>query len=241
MSRLSLIIRVALAGCALLPVTAAAAKPTKADLAAKAFYGCVADKRAAEAGEFLTAAPGSSDRRASPRFLFEAGCFKPGPDLDLSSLRYNLDLARYGLAEALAPRALKGSLPAGIAAVPPLAHSTVEFDEQAFQRSARYKQLGPKSLTQARAEVASYKFLTRFGECVVRRNPTAAHRLVMAPVDSAEERLAMAGVRPQLGLCIGEGQKLGMNLPMLRGSLAYNLYRLASAAKSAAPTMPERR
>ena len=211
-----------------------AAPPTKADRAAAEFYSCVANKRAVDAAAFLLAAPGSSDKRASPRVLFESGCFKPGPDLDLSSLRYNLDLARYGLAEVLVSREFRTSIPAGLAAVPALAQSNEEFDEVAFKRSARYQKFGPKSLTQARAEVASYQFLSRFGECVVRRNPQAARRLILAEPASSEEALAMAGVRPQLGTCIIEGQKLGMNLKMLRGSLAYNFYRLARAAVPAA-------
>lgn len=219
---------------ALLGAAAAIAKPTKADLAAGEFYSCVVKKRAAAAAEFILAAPGSSDARANPRVLYESGCFKPSPDFDLSSLRHNLDLARHGLAEALVSREFRASVPAGIAAVPALAQSQEEFDEVAFKRSARYQKFGPKSLTRARAEVASYQFLSRFGECVVRRNPRAAHRLVVADAGSNEEALAMAGVRPQLGTCIVEGQKLGMNLKMLRGSLAYNFYRLARAAMPAA-------
>ena len=219
---------------AALSVAALAAPPTKADRAAAEFFSCVVNKRAADAAEFVLATPGGSDLRANPKVLYESGCYKPGPDLDLSSLRYNRDLARYGLAEALVRREFQASLPPGIAAVPALAPSQEEFDEPGFKLSGRYKAVGPKSLTQARAEVASYRFLSRFGECVVRRNPQAARRLILAEPASNEEALAMAGVRPQLGTCIVEGQKLGMNLKMLRGSLAYNFYRLARAAAPAA-------
>ena len=200
----------------------------------RVLYTCVAAKHPQLASDFVLR-KGTSGRRAQGS-LFENSCVDKSNGKLVANLQMKPDHLRFGLADALIAREFSTAVPAGIATAAPLKHVDVTFDEIEFVRGQIYKNGGPKALERARAEAASRNFMARFGECVVRRGPDAARRFLLTSPTSTDETAALAGVRPHMATCLGEGNKVGMNLYSLRGALAINFYRLAHAAQAAPET-----
>lgn len=73
--------------------------------------------------------------------------------------------------------------------------------------------------------------ISRFGECVVRKDPAATRAVLIADVDSKDEQQKIEALTPALMECLGQGS-LKMSPVELRGALAINLYRLNSAART---------
>lgn len=209
-----------------------AAEPTKTETrkVAATLYACQVAAKPREAGEFLLErSTGRSAYVAMGRAL-DPGCMKGEAYKYVEGLQGNLDLIRYGVATALVMREFRGTFPATLATAPALTHEPRRFDETAFRQSSRFRNLGPKALTQAKQEKAVYDFLERFGDCVVRRNPAAAQRFLTTTVASAEERAAFAAVRPALATCLPPGRQASLDLDLVRGTMAENFYRLAKVA-----------
>lgn len=216
---------------------ASAAEPTKPQMRkiGAELYACQVASKPKEAGEFiLERSTGRNAYQAMGRVL-DPACMKGEAFKYVETLRGNLDLIRYGVASALVLREYKGAYPATIAAAPALKHTPRPFDETAFRQSSRFRNLGPKSLTQAKQEKAVYDFLERFGDCVVRRDPAAAQRFLTTPVGSRDEGQALAGVRPGLAACLPPGRQANLDLDLIRGTMADNFYRLARVAPATAP------
>ena len=71
--------------------------------------------------------------------------------------------------------------------------------------------------------------ISRFGECVVRAAPAAATRLVRSEIASEEEDDALQAMKPALSSCLSAGQTFTFSPEVVRGSVALNFYRLATA------------
>jgi len=79
-------------------------------------------------------------------------------------------------------------------------------------------------------ESESKRFLSRFGECVAREAPEAVRALLLTEVRWQEEQALFHALQPQLASCLNNGASMRLGTDLVRESLAYNYYRLASAA-----------
>jgi hypothetical protein len=86
-------------------------------------------------------------------------------------------------------------------------------------------------LAKDRKEAVAVSALSVYGECVARADPADALRLVLSEPGSAAETQAFSSINPALASCLIQGQRIELGKPMLRGSLAVNLYRLAKAPR----------
>lgn len=220
-----------------IPATLNAAEPTKMAMrkVGAELYGCQVASKPKEASEFVLQRSTGRNAYVAMGRVLDPACMKGEAFKYVETLRGNLDLIRYGVATALVAREYKSAFPATIAAAPALKHEPRPFDETAFRQSSRFRNLGPKALTQAKQEKAVYDFLERFGDCVVRRDPAAAHIFLTTPVGSRDESQALAGVRPGLAACLPPGRQANLDLDLIRGTMADNFYRLAKVAPATAP------
>ena len=71
---------------------------------------------------------------------------------------------------------------------------------------------------------ANYSLLW-FADCVVKADPVAASRFVLAPIASPEEKTSYRNIVGLLGPCWATGEPLRLNVPTLQGIMAEVLYR----------------
>ena len=69
------------------------------------------------------------------------------------------------------------------------------------------------------------------GDCAVRTDTTAAHRLLWTEVGSAEEKKAAADLAPAFGKCLSQGASFELSLSSIRTISAEALYRLSVAKR----------
>lgn len=159
------------------------------------------------------------------------------PDcLDVGSLTLPGDFIRYGLAEALVRRDLAAGLPADIGQAAPLEHAPFIDDQPMTAKKLKPKEA--QRLDKQRLEAAGFRYLSMLGECVVRKDPPAALRLVLSKPNSGEELRAFEPLKISIASCIIAGQTLAFDQAALRGSIAMNLYRLANAPRVLPATTP---
>ncbi len=157
-----------------------------------------------------------------------------------SEMRFGGDLYRYALADALVSREFAQQPAPNLADVPRLPHHDVgpppsDRDEKGKRLAKRKYEEAVKDYTQA----AAYSFLSRYGECVVRSDPSGAKTLLGTTPDSPEETGRFNALRPQLAMCLGEERTLRFGKVALRGTIAINYYRLAHAAQASATRMAQ--
>lgn len=80
---------------------------------------------------------------------------------------------------------------------------------------------------------AADAYLARYGECVVRVDPSRAKALLFTEPLTDGEAAAINALGTALGTCLAPGKTLNFSKAALRGSIAINYYRLAVAARSA--------
>jgi len=73
----------------------------------------------------------------------------------------------------------------------------------------------------------------RFGECVVRQNPSAALSFVAADAGNAGEDNALKALMPSLSPCFDAGTKVELSRSGLEAALAEAIYRTVRAARNA--------
>lgn len=110
-------------------------------------------------------------------------------------------------------------------ALPPLDWSTPIYTGKLFSvfRSA---------LADRRDYPAAEMALGRFGECIVRANPSGA-LAVLRTKREADELAAMKALSPQIAECAPADQTLTLDRSNLRSAMALSYYRLAMMAPSA--------
>jgi hypothetical protein len=144
-----------------------------------------------------------------------------GPD----GIRFSGEMFRSTLADSLIRRSFAGAGPEDFSAVPPLWHFRLEAqpnsegapDEAAAQRVRT---------------AAAYNFMSRFGECVARLAPEPTRLLVLTRPGSADERAQFTALQPSMSACLTDGVSIRLSPVLVRGSLAYNYYRLAASASA---------
>jgi hypothetical protein len=87
------------------------------------------------------------------------------------------------------------------------------------------------ALSRSASEQTAKRFLAlrRFGDCVVRTDPVAAHNVVVTDVATAREAEAFEALRPSLGACLEKDASVELSKELIKGLLADVLYRNASA------------
>lgn len=154
-------------------------------------------------------------------------------DRSNSSFRLRLDGNgfRYALAEAL----VNAQFPepwAAVATAPPIPHRV--HDPAKFMPKPGMK-LTPaqlKVVEEARILDQGLVFAEQFGDCVARADPINAHRLLATLPVSPEEDAAVQALYPHLPGCVPAGQKVTINVDVVRGAVALSYYRLAKALQN---------
>jgi hypothetical protein len=133
-------------------------------------------------------------------------------------------MEQFVLADALI-RAKHMTLPADLSTIPPLNQGSSR-SEIARALSAKGKRATDSEKRDAmRAAVATE--ISRFGECVVRASPQGAQRLLQTDVTSPEEEMAFRGLSKAFGACLDKGQQVTLPKDVVRGTIAFNYFRLA--------------
>jgi hypothetical protein len=175
---------------------------------------CTVDQAYGSVATLLQTLPGSSDeekaaRRVAPVF---AAC---GAELAISPFSQALGNGRADLAAAAARRELaKGNMPSS-GAVTPWYATAVAGGGLGHGYDA--VSLG----------------MQEFGTCVVGAAGTASAQLVRSDAGSAEERAAIAAIRPVLAGCVAQGKPLHMTLDQLRLMVAEPLYHVIADGRTA--------
>lgn len=78
--------------------------------------------------------------------------------------------------------------------------------------------------------------LLRFGDCVVRTDPSASLAYVAMHAASKGEDDALEALKPALGECVGSGDKVKLSRSVIEAALAEVIYRTLKAPVVAEPT-----
>jgi hypothetical protein len=79
------------------------------------------------------------------------------------------------------------------------------------------------------AEATSAIVLEEYGECIVRKNPTAARVLIGSIPGSSLETATFTELAPSFGPCLSKSEKIAFSKTVLRGVMAEGLYWLTVA------------
>jgi len=138
------------------------------------------------------------------------------------------DHYRYVLAQALFKRDLSRLAPPDVANVAALSHRPMPESIDAARLPSDAKKAEEVRTSFANKSVAYLADL--LGECAVRRDPTGAKALLVAPIGSDEEKEAFKAFAPAMSRCIPTGKQVRLNRTVAKGSIAVNYYRLSAAA-----------
>lgn len=144
-------------------------------------------------------------------------------------MRFPGDSIRYGLADALFAKELAGTSPRDMSGAAPLQHAVVDDSKYQPELGRKLSKGKLEEAERAKAVAAGSASLSRFGECVVRRDAVNSHALLAAKPSSPEESKAFISLQPTFARCLTVGQTFKTNKMMMRGTLAVNYYRLAFA------------
>ncbi|MEO7276985.1 MAG: hypothetical protein ABIW33_03050 [Sphingomicrobium sp.] len=140
---------------------------------------------------------------------------------------------RQMLANALVQAQLATTTLGDLELVAPLIHPIYNDDQFQPKAGKQYKPAELQTMAEQRAALKAGRFLSIFGECVVRMDQANALVLLNSSPTSSAEEAAIAALAPAMGQCIPEGQSLALNKESIRGNVAENYYRLAVAPRVA--------
>lgn len=217
---------------------AAAAEPPKSDFPASEVrrlvheYGrCIVKRHPERASEaILSNVAGATFARDYSR-LIDGACMPRQGRAGLQA-RFQGDQFRYALADALVQRELAG-LPAPVLEpVPLLDHRDPgeppsRLDSKGRPLSAAKYQAALEGYDRAKG----FTYLSRYGECVVRMDTAASRALLLTEPASPQEGEQFTALNRALGTCLPEGATMRFGRLALRGTIAINYYRLATAAR----------
>ena len=143
--------------------------------------------------------------------------------------KFGGDLYRYALADALVNFDFTKSAESDFSNRLPLAHiampSQAELDADLGKITSKKKREAAKIEFNQRLGVT---WLSRFGECVVRRNPVKTRLWLLTPAAIPEETSRINDLREDFNACLAQGT-MSFNRESMRGTIALNYYRLAKA------------
>jgi hypothetical protein len=198
-----------------------------------AYAKCVVDRQAKKASEALLENADNGTILRKYRQLISGDCLARQTKQS-SEMKFGGDLYRYALADALVARELAGAPSPDLAAVPRLEHR--DPGEAPSEKTKSGKRLAKEKYQEALKDYqqsASFSYISRYGECVVRVAPAGAKALLLTVPDSAEENARFRELGTALSTCLPPGETLRFGRVVLRGTIAINYYRLAHAARAA--------
>lgn len=148
------------------------------------------------------------------------------------SMRFSGDQYRYALADALIRKELAGQPVPDLELVARLDHREPGVPPSGLDDKGKpLKKKDLEAAQEAYREAQAYNFLSRYGECVVRRDPAAAKALLLTTPNSDAEKASFPGLSTALATCLAPGETLAFGKAALRGTIAVNFYRLAKAPR----------
>jgi hypothetical protein len=163
---------------------------------------CIASRRGERARELALAPYGSDEQEKAAANVVHGSdetCIKSGFDSVRVTVRADL------LAGAVAKELLRADYP-DLQAVVDRRSVDVETERQ---------------------RAATLSVAERFGRCVVWNDPAGVSALLSAEPGSTGERLAVEGLKEDLGMCLEEGNTLRLDRSFVRTIAAVSAYRLA--------------
>ena len=158
--------------------------------------------------------------------VFVARCQRLVMRADVA-FRYSGEPLLSALAEALIESDLQYANPIELSDRLPLMYSTPLREKVS---TARHEGTGRHSSNiQQPEEESARQWLSRYGECIVRSQPTLARNWVRTVTDGADEAATIRALSPALSECLVEGQEMRFAKSRLRGAVAINYFRLAMA------------
>jgi hypothetical protein len=185
---------------------------------------CIADKHPALVKEYVLSTDTAVQRDDKFRILSDFDCVPNHFKNQLARLRLASDGTLYSLSEAQLRRE-KLPLPTDFAAIPFLKHLEPMKMEN-YKSSGR---LSKKEYAERVERSLHNLTMARIGECTVRGDVVNADALLATPIASEAEKAALQALVPAVSKCIENGS-IKLLPEQLRGSVAYNLYRLSHAA-----------
>lgn len=195
-------------------------------------YGeCVVKKHPTEARQFvLTNNYEGADFKKNLNAVGDGVCLAAvASDVGQAIMQFPADTMKYTLADALVRSEIRQPLPS--------LENAPAIDQPKLDESKYMPKPGVKVTAKLLTQLADYRagratliYLAEFGECVVRKNPSQAHALLMADPASPQEDSTLQAIYPSLGGCMTAGQTIKFNRSILRGTIAMNYYRLALAS-----------
>jgi hypothetical protein len=185
------------------------------------FSRCVVENRArrAVAERFVRIVPSDPRYGELGRDISTGDCV-PRNAAGRMQLRFQPDLFRLALYEALYRADFGRSPPPDVQALPPLMLSS-EFDAR------------PEDVPE------TMRFMRLFGDCAARRDAPAVHALLRTRIGTAEERAGIEALGSAMANCLPAQEKLRFSRGVLRGALAEGLYKLRRAALTPVPPAPQ--
>ena len=154
-------------------------------------------------------------------------------------VRFMGDQFRYALADGLVKDLLKAPAPA-VGVLPQLDHREPTPPPRVDKKGRPLSEAKYAAALEGYRQAQAFAYASRFGECVVRANPEGARDLLGTASDTPQETAAFAGLSNALSNCLESGQKIELSKVALRGTIAVNYYRLATAARALASAAPAR-
>lgn len=192
------------------------------------YANCVVRKNHSRAAALILSNADNTAIKHDYLSLLDRDCMKSGV-----GLKFGMDQFRYGLADALVRADLSAREDKDFSDRLPLAHLAMPTrDELAVRLAATSSKKKRAEMQDDFNKEFSISWLSRFGECVARRNPVASKYWILTVPDSPEEISRINALRPDFSECLDKGT-LAFSRSVLRGAVALNYYRLAFATKQA--------
>jgi hypothetical protein len=140
---------------------------------------------------------------------------------------------RYLLAEALVNAQFPEAW-AAISTAPKMPHRAFNPADYAPKAGEKLSAEEIKQRDEERGLDQGLVFAEQFGDCVARADPINAHKLLTTLPVSPEEDAAVQALYPRLPACVPAGQKVTINVDIVRGAVALSYFRLAKSLQNSA-------
>ena len=192
---------------------------------------CVVKARRDSASEAIISNANNSTIMKRYPELISGDCLgRTGGSVQMS---FGGDLYRYALADALVNTSFAAQGETSFADRLPLAHlpypDRAAFDTELAATKNKRKRKREEMQNNFDKGLA-IAWLSRYGECVVRRDPVKARLWILTPPEVPEETSRINDLRPTFAACMNEGT-MKFSKATMRGTTAINYYRLAMATK----------
>jgi hypothetical protein len=188
------------------------------------FARCVADRQPEIAQDYVTD-PGKWLEEDDWKKLVDIRCVPVRGGELRTKLWMDSFAFRGALAQRLIVKRLDEAALGDLAGIPPLAWP--EDATQPGPENAAGDEPDKLQAAYTRGVVQSY--VSRLGECIVRRDPAGVRPLFDTDVDGQRERQALAAIAPAISACVAPGEQVRVDRYALRAALATSYFRLAAA------------